>query len=79
MRTIGEIQNSYCKATLFAWNQKYIIKLESGLLEQTFKISQLDLPDEAAVRAILTEDFLKSAMRRFAEMHDCLGRALENV
>ena len=79
MRTIGEIQNPYCKATLFAWNQKFIIKLESGLLEQTFKISQLDLPDESSVRAILTDDFLKNAMQRFDEMHAALGQALSGI
>jgi hypothetical protein len=36
------------KASLFSWNGKYILKLECGSLEQTYKIAETELsgPDE---------------------------------
>ena len=31
------------KASLFSWNGKYILKLESGLLEQTYKVPETEI------------------------------------
>ncbi|MDZ7648033.1 MAG: hypothetical protein U5K54_13125 [Cytophagales bacterium] len=46
MRVIKEIPYANFKITIFQWNGKYLIKIESGLLEQTFKINELDTTSE---------------------------------
>lgn len=76
MRVVKEIPYSHFKITIFNWNNRYLIKFESGTLEQTFKVSELDVASESEVLALLDEDFLKQAMNRFEEMAESLGGAL---
>ena len=47
MRVVVEIPHKECKITVFAWNNRYLIKLEQGLLEQTFKVNEYDLSGES--------------------------------
>ena len=50
-------------------NQKFIVKIEQGTLEQTYKISEMDLTDGVnSVFELLDEEFLKTVGTRFAEM-----------
>lgn len=69
MRIIAELPHPECKISIFSMNQKYIIKLEKGIFEQIYKISELDVPDGVdGVFKILNDDFLKKASSRFNEM-----------
>ena len=69
MRVIAELPHPECKISIFSMNQKYIIKLEKGVFEQVYKISELDVPDGVdGVFKILNDDFLKKASSRFNEM-----------
>lgn len=50
-------------------NQKYLIKLEQGGLEQTYKLNELDVPEGVnGVFQILDEEFMQTALARFAQM-----------
>ena len=79
MRIVGEVPHDVCKITLFAWNNRYLIKLELGLLEQTYKVNQFDITSEAALYKIVDESFIRDAMNRFTEMEESLQSALERV
>ena len=79
MLVIGEIPHPRCKITLFSWNAKYLIKLERGLVEQTFKVPELEVTGDDDIREMLKGDFLEETLRRFDEMDDSLGRALAKV
>jgi predicted secreted protein len=68
MRLVGQIPHPLCRISLFAWNQKFLVKLELGDLEQTFKIPQLDLATEAELRSAVTPQFIERAIERFASM-----------
>jgi hypothetical protein len=76
MRVVKEIHYQQFKITIFHWNNRYLIKLESGSFEQTFKISELDVLSEAEVLALLDETFLKEAVTRFDEMANSLHTAI---
>jgi hypothetical protein len=75
MRIIGEIPHPSCKITLFSWNNRYLIKLEQGLLEQTYKIDQFELSGEQELHQILSEEFLTTATNLFSEMETALRKA----
>ena len=68
MRVVKEIPHLRFKITIFSWNNKYIIKVEDAHFEQTFKIDSTDVAGLDEVEAILTEEFLLSALKRFVEM-----------
>ena len=69
MRVIGELANDYCKISLFQWNEKYLVKFELGLYEQTYKIDEYEVADVDELKSLLSEDFIKKVMKRFDEMH----------
>lgn len=69
MRVIGELPNDFCKISLFQWNEKYLVKFELGLYEQTFKIDEYEVADVEELKSLISEDFIKKVMKRFDEMH----------
>lgn len=79
MRIVGEIPHPDIKITIFSWNGKYLIKLEKGPLEQTFKVSEMDLTGEGDIKTMLDDEFLNKANARFDEMYETLQKAMEKV
>lgn len=79
MRVIGEIPHPGCKITLYHWNNRYIVKLEQGPLEQTFKIPEYDLTSETDIRQVVSEDFIQAALRRFEEMEQSVHEAIAKI
>lgn len=78
MRILKEIPCDQCKVTLFTWNQKYIVKFEKGLLEQIYKISEVEVMEVAEVeRAVTNPAFLARVMQRFDQMHEDWYKTLE--
>ena len=71
MRNLGEIQHPACKISLFAWNNKIIVKFEQGLVEQTLKFETLELDEgELEVRRRLTDDFILNVIETFKDLHE---------
>jgi hypothetical protein len=79
MRVLKEIVTPNYRATIFNWNNKYLIKLETALLEQTFKVSQFDVTGDADVEKLLNPAFIQKALQRFDEMGRDLHEALEAI
>jgi len=79
MRVVGEIPHPECKITIFHWNNRYLLKLEAGLLEQTFKVSEYDIASEEDLKKILSEEFIHKAMDRFQEMYNSLRTSMETL
>jgi len=69
MRTVAELPHPDFKITLFAMNQKFIIKFEQGMLEQVYKIAEVDIVDGVnGVFQLIDDDFTTSVAQRFDEM-----------
>ena len=79
MRVVGEIPHPELKITIFHWNNRYLIKLEAGLFEQTFKIHEYDVASEEEVKKIVDEAFITSAINRFNEMAQSLHTSMKNI
>lgn len=80
MRVVAEIPNSQFKITVFCWNQKYLLKIEQGLLEQTYKINEADVKNDAEIRRIVLDgEFMHEVSLRFDEMGGSVFRALDRL
>jgi len=79
MRVVGEIPHSDCKITIYSWNNRYLIKLEQGLLEQTFKVNEYDISGEDEVYQIVDQPFIQEALQRFTEMGSSLRQAMQRA
>ncbi len=79
MRVVAEIAHPKTKITIFAWNGRYLVKFEYGLLEQTYKISELDLTSESEINEIVSEEFIGKVMGRFKDMERDFGQAIRAV
>ncbi len=79
MRVVGEIPHPDCKITLFAWNNRYLVKLEQGYLEQTFKLDQFDITSDADLLTIVDTEFINKALNRFVEMAQSWSAAIQKV
>ena len=77
MRVIAELPHPECKITIFSMNQKYIVKFELGTLEQSYKLSELDLSGGGVndVFEILDEEFIGEVVTRFKEMNSDFKKA----
>ena len=71
MRYISDIPNDFFKISLYTWSGKYIVKIEAGPYEQTYKVSELDFggTEEDIRAAFANEAFLKTIADRFQQMH----------
>lgn len=69
MRTIAELPHPDCKITIFSMNQKFIIKIEQGSLEQSYKIPELDVTDGVnGIFQLIDETFINSVLSHFKAM-----------
>lgn len=68
MRLIKELPHSRYKIQIFQYNGKYIVKIELGQFEQTYKIGELDVSGLDEVERMVSDSLLTNALKRFVEM-----------
>lgn len=69
MRIIAELPHPDFKISILNMNNKFIVKIEQGNLEQTYKIADADIMDGVnSVFELMDEAFLKTVSARFTEM-----------
>ena len=76
MRVVKEVTRGDIRVSIFSWNSKYIFKYELGPMEQTFKVSETDILEEAELDGVLEGDFLEEVNQRFKEMGTSLLRKI---
>ncbi len=77
MRVIADIPHSDCKISILSMNQKFIIRIEQGSMEQIYKVSEADAPTLENVKEILTDNFMQTCLQRFNAMRKDLYEAME--
>lgn len=71
MRVVAELPRPDCKITIFSMNMKFVIKFEQGVLEQTFKLSEMDVTGGLdGVFQLLDEEFITTVVERFKGMNN---------
>ena len=76
MRVVREETRGEIRVSIFSWNSKYIFKYELGPMEQTFKVSETDILEEAELDGFLEGEFLEEVNQRFKEMGASLLRKI---
>ncbi|MDP4905447.1 MAG: hypothetical protein NWQ52_05835 [Algoriphagus sp.] len=76
MRVVREETRGEIRVSIFSWNSKYIFKYELGPMEQTFKVSEVEILEESELESFLEGDFMEEVKRRFEEMGESLLRKL---
>lgn len=68
MRIIGTIEHPVLKISIFGWNEKYIVKAEAGLFEQSYKFRQDDFTDVASLKLFFDEIMMNDILQTFKKM-----------
>ena len=78
MRVVTEIAHPELKITIFHWNNRYLVKLEAGLFEQTYKLQEYDVDSEEDVKKLVNNEFINAAIDCFNQMAKNLHTALHD-
>lgn len=78
MRIIKEIPHPRFKITVFSWNQKYIVKIEDGHLEQSYKIDEHQIAGLDELQNMINTPFLLTVLERFGAMSRDFNTAFQN-
>ncbi|HSY61817.1 MAG TPA: hypothetical protein VK796_08070 [Cytophaga sp.] len=80
MRIVAEYPSVDFKITVFSWNGKYLLKIEKGMFEQTYKISEMDVTGDDEVKKIVEDPtFVEEVKTRFKNMNLSLNDALNRI
>lgn len=78
MRIVGNIDHPFIKITLLQINDKFLIKLEYGLIEQTYKIRICDeIPNTDIVTKLVDDVFLEQCIAQFSTMNKMLYESMQ--
>ena len=79
MRVVGNIPHPDLLITVFAMNEKYVVKMEAGPMEQTYKIPMDSVAGLDGVQKFFDEAFMQKVLQRFNEMFLDLKAASKKV
>lgn len=78
MRIVGNIPHPILKITVMQMNNRYVLKVEANMLEQTYKFHEDDrLRTLEDVEKLVDETFLNECIQRFAEMNKSRGESYQ--
>ena len=76
MRYIKDIPNQHFKISIYQWNNKYIIKIEAGMFEQTYKIEEYEIANVEEIEKCMDIEFLEKVSARFSGMQEDFANTL---
>ena len=77
MRIIATIPHPNILISVFQINDKYVVKLEAGQMEQTFKFTNEEVKGIDDIKNLMDAEFMRKAIERFNEMYISLKEAKE--
>lgn len=79
MKIVKEFSNAHGRFSIFEMNNKFIIKIERGNYEQTYKLNTLDYLIQSAddIEKIFDDDFMKNIDAVFLKMHQDFNQSIE--
>ena len=68
MRYIKDVPNKEFKISIYQWNNKYIVKIEAGMYEQTYKIDEYDVSSVEDIENCMDALFMVKVSATFGMM-----------
>jgi len=68
MRIVDTWKQGDMNVTVFKMNARFSVKIELGLLEQTYKFRDQQFSDLASLKSVLNDTFFMSTKRHFIDM-----------
>ena len=78
MRVIADIPHPRYKIQIFLYNAKYLVKIELGQFEQTFKIAESDVNGLEELKRMVTDQLLRNSLERVLSMRTDWEEAFKN-
>jgi hypothetical protein len=79
MRIIATIPHPKVKISVFQMNNKYLLKMEAGPYEQTYKIYEDEIQSMEQLQALCNENFMNTVVKRFEAMHIDFESSLKQI
>jgi len=80
MRVVAEIPHPEFKISIFAWNGKFIVKIEAGIYEQAFRINEETVNgDIEKVKLLVDEELISNCRARFLSMREDLNKSFKKI
>jgi hypothetical protein len=77
MRIVGYIEHPILKITVFKMDNKFSVKFESGLYEQTYKFRSGDAIESLAdIEKIVDQTFCEEVLQQLNTMHRTKNQAM---
>lgn len=76
MRIITTIPHPRIKISVFQMNGKFLLKMEAGPYEQTYKIYEEEITSIEHLERICNEEFMNTVIQRFESMMNDFEKAL---
>ncbi|MBL0912769.1 MAG: hypothetical protein IBJ09_10395 [Bacteroidia bacterium] len=76
MRIITTIPHPRIKISVFQMNGKFLLKMEAGPYEQTYKIYEEEITSIEHLERICNEEFMNTVIRRFESMMNDFEKAM---
>lgn len=78
MRIVGYIEHPILKITVMQMSERFVLKIEVNMLEQTYKFNEDDkLRTLKDIEKIVDETFINECIKRFSEMNRSRGEAYQ--
>lgn len=82
MRVVAQIENPYFTVTIHQYNDKYIVKLEGGPMDQTYKFPTDSFRNVEQVKQLVDEQFTQNSVEIHKQMMEnyklCVARIKED-
>lgn len=77
MRVVGRIPHPSITITLFSYNERYIVKMEAGPMEQSYKVPTEQIGSLENLQKVVDPTFLNECLKHFNAMFLSWKEAIE--
>ena len=79
MRILAAIPHERIKISVFQMNSKYILKMELGSFEQTYKLEEDEVNSLEDLQLVCNEQFMGTVDKRFISMYEDFTDSLQKL
>lgn len=79
MRLVANIPHEDVRISVFAWNDKFLVKFEKAGMEQTYKIAEMDIPGDGDLEKMIDDEFVDFVLETFQNMGNAWREARERM